>query len=76
MTQKVLKVGTSAAVTISKKALQELGIKPGDRVNVEVDKMTKTLTVQPAVSIDRELLDWTNSFIKRYRPVLDALAKK
>lgn len=76
MTQKVLKVGTSAAVTIPKKALQDLGIKPGDRVNVEIDKVSKTLTVQAAVKVDRELLDWTNIFIKRYRPALEALAKK
>ena len=32
MTQKVLRVGSSAAVTIPKKSLEELGLKPGDEV--------------------------------------------
>ena len=37
MTQKVLKVGSSAAVTIPKKSLEELGWKIGDKVSVQVD---------------------------------------
>jgi len=34
MVQKVLKVGSSAAVTIPKKSLEELGLKIGDRVKI------------------------------------------
>ena len=49
MTQKVLKVGSSAAV-ISKKAKQK--------------------------NSDKEIIKWTNDFIKRYRKGLEALAKK
>ena len=77
MTQKVLKVGSSAAVTIPKKSLEELGIKIGDKVFVEIDKKHRKVSIEPAIKkVDRELLDWTKKFIERYRPALEALAKK
>ena len=49
MTQKVLKVGSSAAVTIPKKSLEELGLKVGDRVAVEIDKKSKAVIIKPLV---------------------------
>lgn len=76
MTQKVLKVGSSAAVTIPKSSLVELGLKPGDSVIVEIDKKRKAVIIEPAVKVDKELADWTKKFIERYRPALEALAKK
>jgi len=77
MTQKVLKVGSSAAVTIPKKSLAELGLKIGDMVTVEVDRKQKLVLIEPAAKGgDRELLAWTRKFIARYRPALQALAKQ
>lgn len=76
MTQKVLKVGSSAAVTIPKKSLEELGLKPGDAVIVGIDKKRRAVVIEPAVKVDQELLDWTKRFIEKYRPALEALAKK
>lgn len=76
MTQKVLKVGTSAAVIIPKKSLKELGLKPGDEVIVEVDSRQKRVLIEPKAEIDREFLDWNRKFIERYRPALESLAKK
>ena len=77
MTQKVLKVGSSAAVTIPKKSLEELGLKSGDRVSVKIDKKQRRVSIEPVVrEVDKELLDWTRKFIERYRPALEALAKK
>ncbi len=77
MTQKVLRVGSSAAVTIPKKSLEELGLKPGDEVIVELDRKSRRVSIKPLVKeVDRELLDWTKKFIKRYRPALEALARK
>lgn len=76
MTQKVLKVGSSAAVTIPKKSLKELGIKIGDSVNVQIDSEKGIVffkVKKPA--IDKEIIRWTKDFIKRYRPALEALAK-
>ena len=77
MIQKVLKVGSSAAVTIPKGSLKELGLAIGDQVNVIVDKKSKRMVIEAVANdVDREVLDWTDSFIKRYRPALDALSKK
>lgn len=76
MTQKVLKVGSSAAVTIPKKSLEELGLKIGDRVSVEIDKRRLTVVIEPAKKSNKELLEWTRRFIRRYRPALEALAKR
>jgi putative addiction module antidote len=75
MTQKVLKVGSSAAVTIPKKSLEELQLKIGDKVSVEIDKEQKLVVIRPAVKVNKEVLDWTKRFIDRYRPALEALAK-
>jgi len=76
MTQKVLKVGSSAAVTIPKRSLEELGLKPGDRVTVEVDRKHKAVTIKPSYTPDAEVIAWTRKFIKRYRSALEALAEK
>ena len=76
MTQKVLKVGDSAAVTIPKKSLEELGLKIGDRVSLDIDRVKKTVVIEPIAKVDRDLLDWTKKFISRYRPALEALSKK
>ena len=76
MAQKVLRVGSSAAVTIPKSSLDKLGLKIGDRVTVETDKKTGSVVIKPIDKIDKELIDWTDSFIKKYRPALEALAKK
>ncbi|MFA6512202.1 MAG: AbrB/MazE/SpoVT family DNA-binding domain-containing protein [Patescibacteria group bacterium] len=78
MTQKVLKVGSSAAVTIPKEALVDLQWKIGDRVTVEKDTKRGGLVILPVRKgkIDAEVLDWTDNFIKKYRPALEALANK
>lgn len=76
MTQKLLKVGSSAAVTISKKSLKELGLKIGDEVRVDIDRKRNSVVIEPVSKIDRELFRWTEQFIKRYRPALKSLADK
>ena len=76
MVQKVLQIGSSAGVTLPKTLLQELGLKIGDQVQVRIDKKRKVVIIEPNIEIDRELLDWTERFIEKYRPALKALAKK
>lgn len=75
MTQKVLKVGGSAAVTIPKKSLQDLNLKIGDRISVEVDRTRRTVMIKPFIAVDKELVDWTQKFIRQYREALEFLAK-
>lgn len=79
MTQKVLKVGSSAAVTIPKKSLEELGLKPGDEVVVEVNKKNRSVSIRPSKAKSRRrqrIAELTYNFINRYRSDLEALAKK
>ncbi len=80
MTQKVLKVGSSAAVTIPKKILEELDLKPGDHVIVETDRKTGSVLVKPSTKLlskeDQKVARLTLNFINRYRKDLEALARK
>ncbi|KKW22702.1 MAG: hypothetical protein UY65_C0017G0004 [Parcubacteria group bacterium GW2011_GWA2_51_12] len=79
MTQKVLKVGDSAAVTIPKKSLEELGLKIGDRVSVEIDEQHKVVSIKPAGRLsaaDQKIAKLTANFMARYGKDLAALAKE
>lgn len=79
MIQKVLKVGSSAAVTIPKKSLEELNLKIGDRVTVEIDKTRQVVLIEPVGDISKEdakIARLTLNFINRYRKDLEALAQK
>lgn len=83
MLQKVLKVGTSAAVVIPKKSLKELGIKPGESVQVVVNEKEGVMTVRAqrnalagTPSRQDRIARMTLNFIDRYRKDLEALAKE
>ena len=79
MTQKVLKVGKSAAVTIPKRSMEDLGLKIGDKVTVEVDIRKRLVVIRPEQKISakqQHIAELTESFIERYRKDLEELAKK
>lgn len=78
MIQKVLKVGSSAAVTIPKKALAELGIAIGDEVSVDVNLEERVIMTRPATSRgDQErITTLALDFVNRYRADLEALKDK
>lgn len=83
MTQKLFKVGSSAAVTIPKKSLKELGLKIGDHIHVYVDVVNRRVIVSKykerlseISKEDIEILRWTRKFIQVYSKDLKALAKK
>lgn len=79
MTQKVLQIGSSAGVTISKDTLKTLGLKIGDQVVVSVDEQAQLINITSAKKSKQQLesvVRWTDQFIRRYRPALEALAKK
>lgn len=76
MIQKILKVGTSAAVTIPKKSLAELGLQIGDSITVVTNKAHRRVTIEPATTVNPEIVSWTKNFIEQYRSTLEALTKK
>lgn len=81
MNQKVIKVGSSAAVTIPKGSLETLGFSVGSKVSVSIDPKAKRMVVESAEqavedSVDKETLAWTKEFIKEYEGALKELADK
>lgn len=79
MTQKVLKVGSSAAVTIPKDILRELGVRIGDRITLHFNKAKRAVVIESQSKPSKEdekIARLTMSFINRYRKDLEALAKK
>ncbi len=70
MTQKVIRVGTSAAIIIPKRTMLDRGIHIGDQVEVKVTPVKK-LSPQ-----DTKIAKLTLNFIERYRFDLEALANK
>ena len=48
MLRKIFKIGHSLAITVSKKILSELGLKAGDRVQLDIDKDRGCLLVKQA----------------------------
>lgn len=76
MIQKVLKVGSSAAVTLPKKSLEEMGIKIGDTVQLTLDTKNKRVVIESPTTNNKELLEWTTTFIDTYRDALESLKDK
>ncbi len=79
MIQKVLKVGSSAAVTIPKKSLEELGIKIGDSISVDVNSEKGVMSlraIRNTISDRERVTALTLDFVERYRSDLEALKDK
>lgn len=67
MVQKVIKIGTSAGVTIPKKQLDELNLKIGDEVNI---------TLSPVKDTQAKLMKEYDAFVEQYGQTLKNLAKR
>ncbi len=69
MVQKVIRIGSSAGVTIPKKQLDELGISVGDEVK---------LTIEPVASDNKQekLMQEYKKFVKQYGQTLKNLANR
>lgn len=77
MSQKVIVIGNSLAVTIPKESAKKLGLRSGSRVDVHVDERRGVLSFRPTDNVvNKELFDWSKKFIDAYRPALKALADK
>lgn len=68
--QKIIKVGSSAAVTVPAKEMKRLGVKPGDELKV-------TYEVVEDVPADKvELVGLTQKLIKRHEKALRNLSQR
>lgn len=76
MANKIIKVGSSAAVTIPKKVLKSLAIEVGDKVYVNVDGKNRRIIVEPLVNfqIKESTAEYIEEFIKEYKKDLEKLS--
>ena len=70
MKAKVIKIGSSAGVTIPKRQLTELNLKPGDHVEISVKPAHKPTPEQT------KLLAEYQDFVAKYGQTLKNLAKR
>lgn len=64
-------------MTIPKKSLEELGLKIGDQVSVTIEDQKVVITPRNLdISVNADTIAWTQAFIEKYRPALEALKDK
>ena len=79
MSQKIIKVGSSAAVTLSPDVLEKLKVKVGDSVEVSAYDSSGVATLRRTgrpEGVNPDVLIWTNAFIDKNRKLLERLADK
>ncbi len=81
MVRKIFKTGNSIVVSLPKNALERLGVAEGADVQVEVDEKNRQIVIRPmelplAGIIDEIFARQVTDFVEKYRPALEALAKK
>ncbi len=80
MAQKIIRIGSSVGVTIPKDILEQLGMRVGDIVRMDASHDHRRITIETAGQshnkIDPRLIEWTDSFIKNNRTLLDRLSQK
>ncbi|HEY4511563.1 MAG TPA: hypothetical protein VJH55_01855 [Candidatus Paceibacterota bacterium] len=80
MAQKLIKIGSSVGVTLTKKDREIAMIGMEDEIETisspfEI-KIIKKIKKSESTVVDKELLGWTDKFINEYRPALEELADK
>lgn len=79
MAQKIIKIGSSAGVTLSPDALKSARLDIGDAVDVSVHPASRTITMRPrsvASGVSPDVITWTNVFIEKNRALLKRLADR
>ncbi|MBI2448323.1 hypothetical protein HYV44_02065 [Candidatus Microgenomates bacterium] len=77
MANKIIKIGSSAAITIPKKVLGNLGMVIGDKVYVNVDGKNRRVVVEPVANfkIEEERARYIEEFIKEHKKDLEKLSE-
>ena len=81
MVRKIFRTGNSIVVSLPKNALEKLGVEEGSDVQVELDQENRQIVIRPvelpiAGIIDDAFARRVAELIEKYRPALEALAKK
>ena len=82
MKRKISRIGHSQGVLLPKEVLEPLGLNVGEELEVEVDRKGRKIVLKPAErradlkGVDLEFASQVKEFIEKYRPALEALARK
>ncbi len=81
MIRRLFKTGNSTVLSLPKEVLDGLGLKDGEKVNLELDREQRRLIVTPAeepvmaTGVNEEFARQVDEFIQQYRSALEELAK-
>ncbi len=81
MIRRLFKTGNSIVLSLPKEVLEDLGIKDGGSVNLELDHNQRRVIITPVESpvaiagVNPDFARQVDAFIEQYRPALDELAK-
>jgi antitoxin component of MazEF toxin-antitoxin module len=81
MIRRLFKTGNSIVLSLPREVLDDLGIKDGESVNLEVDHKQRRVIITPLektieiAGVNEEFAHQVDAFIQQYRSALDELAK-
>jgi antitoxin component of MazEF toxin-antitoxin module len=81
MIRRLFKTGNSIVLSLPREVLEDLGIKDGESVNLELDHEQHRVIITPVVmpvaiaGVNEDFARQVDAFIQQYRPALDELAK-
>lgn len=80
MTQKIIRVGNSAAVILNQQLLSQLELQTGDQVQLVANPDSKTITITTSKSstpppLTLEFKNWLDSFIQENQSTLAKLSQ-
>lgn len=81
MIRRLFKTGNSIVLSLPKQVLDDLGIKGGESINLELDRKQRRVIITPVekpiaiAGVNEEFGRQVNEFIQQYRPALEELAK-
>jgi antitoxin MazE len=81
MIRHLFKTGHSIVLSLPKEVLNDLGIKDGESVNLELDHEQHRVIITPVekpialAGVNEEFARQVDEFLREYRPALDELAK-
>ena len=81
MHRRLFKTGNSVVLSLPKEVLEDLGIKEGENVNLDLDRDHRRVIITPVEKpieisgVNAEFAQQVDEFIQQYRPALEELAK-
>jgi len=81
MIRKLFKTGNSVVLSLPKEMLDDLGVKVGESINLELDRDQRRVILTPLEKpiaiegINEDFARQVDAFVKQYRPALEEMAK-